>query len=76
MEHARFFISSREKMHPSGIELYDELLEKLELELEGIISKAHSEQDVENGYCERCLYDEEAERCHECDEDFSEFKEK
>lgn len=29
MKHARMFISSREKMHPTGIELYDELLEKL-----------------------------------------------
>lgn len=29
MKHARVFISSREKMHPTGIELYDELLEKL-----------------------------------------------
>lgn len=29
MRHARIFITSREKMHPTGIELYDELLEKL-----------------------------------------------
>jgi len=29
MRHARVFISSREKMHPTGIQLYDELLEKL-----------------------------------------------
>ena len=30
MRHARIFITSREKMHPTGIELYDELLGKLE----------------------------------------------
>lgn len=30
MRHARVFISSREKMHPTGVELYDELLERLE----------------------------------------------
>ena len=29
MKHARIFITSREKMHPTGVELYDELLEKL-----------------------------------------------
>lgn len=29
LKHARVFISSREKMHPAGIELYDSLLEKL-----------------------------------------------
>lgn len=29
MCHARIFIASREKMHPTGIQLYDELLEKL-----------------------------------------------
>jgi len=29
MKHARVFISSREKMHQTGIELYDELLERL-----------------------------------------------
>jgi hypothetical protein len=26
MRHARIFIASREKMHPTGIQLYDELL--------------------------------------------------
>lgn len=30
MRHARVFITSREKMHPTGIQLYDELLAKLE----------------------------------------------
>lgn len=29
MRHARIFITSREKMHPTGIQLYDELLAKL-----------------------------------------------
>ena len=29
MEHARIFITSREKMHPTCVELYDELLQKL-----------------------------------------------
>jgi hypothetical protein len=29
MRHARAFITSREKMHPTGVQLYDELLEKL-----------------------------------------------
>jgi hypothetical protein len=29
MRHARVFITSREKMHPTGIQQYDELLEKL-----------------------------------------------
>jgi hypothetical protein len=29
MKHARVFITSREKMHPTGVQLYDELLEKL-----------------------------------------------
>ena len=29
MRHARIFITSREKMHPTGVQLYDELLEKL-----------------------------------------------
>lgn len=29
MKHARIFIVSREKMHPTGVELYDDLLEKL-----------------------------------------------
>ena len=30
MKHARTFISSREKMHPTGIELYDDLLNLLQ----------------------------------------------
>jgi hypothetical protein len=30
MRHARIFIISREKMHPAGVKLYDELLDKLE----------------------------------------------
>lgn len=30
LNHARVFISSREKMHPTGISLYDELIEKIE----------------------------------------------
>lgn len=30
MRHARVFIVSRHKMHPTGVQLYDELLEKLE----------------------------------------------
>ena len=30
MKHARIFICSREKMHPTGIQLYDELIERLE----------------------------------------------
>lgn len=30
MRHARTFITSREKMHPTGVSLYDELLSKLE----------------------------------------------
>ncbi len=29
MRHARIFIMSREKMHPTGVQLYDELLAKL-----------------------------------------------
>lgn len=29
MRHARVFITSREKMHPTGVQLYDELLAKL-----------------------------------------------
>jgi protein-arginine kinase activator protein McsA len=29
MKHARTFITSREKMHPTGVELYDELIEKI-----------------------------------------------
>jgi len=29
LRHARLFISTRQKMHKSGIELYDELLEQL-----------------------------------------------
>ena len=29
MKHAHVFITSREKMHPTGIELYDELLTKI-----------------------------------------------
>ena len=29
LEHARKFIISREKMHPSGVELYDECIAKL-----------------------------------------------
>ena len=32
MKHARIFISSREKMHPAVIELYDNLVKKLETE--------------------------------------------
>ena len=32
MKHARIFISSREKMHPAGTELYDNLVKKLETE--------------------------------------------
>lgn len=31
MRHARVFITSREKMHPTGVKLYDELLAKLVL---------------------------------------------
>jgi len=30
MRHARTFIASREKMHPDGVKLYDELLETIE----------------------------------------------
>ena len=30
MNHASIFITSREKMHPTGISLYDELLSNLE----------------------------------------------
>jgi len=30
LKHARTFISSRNKMHPTGIELYDELIVFLE----------------------------------------------
>jgi hypothetical protein len=30
MRHAHVFITSREKMHPTGVKLYQELLEKLE----------------------------------------------
>jgi hypothetical protein len=30
MRHARIFITTREKMHPTGVQLYDELLTKLE----------------------------------------------
>lgn len=30
LTHARIFISTREKMHPTGISLYDELIEKIE----------------------------------------------
>ena len=30
MKHAQIFIRSREKMHPTGIKLYDELLKKIE----------------------------------------------
>jgi hypothetical protein len=33
MRHARIFITSREKMHPTGIELYDQLLDEIRLEL-------------------------------------------
>ena len=29
MRHAHVFITSREKMHPTGVELYDELLTKI-----------------------------------------------
>lgn len=29
MRHARVFLTSREKMHPTGVALYDELLQKL-----------------------------------------------
>lgn len=29
MKHARTFITSREKMHPTGVELYDKLYEEL-----------------------------------------------
>lgn len=30
MRHARVFITSREKMHPTGVELWDELVGKIE----------------------------------------------
>lgn len=30
LKHARVFIASREKMHPIGIELYDELTKRIE----------------------------------------------
>ena len=29
LEHARIFIDSREKMHPDGVKLYDDFLERL-----------------------------------------------
>lgn len=32
LRHARTFITSRQKMHPTGVYLYDELLTKLEAE--------------------------------------------
>lgn len=33
MRHARTFITSREKMHPTGVELYDQLLDEIRLEV-------------------------------------------
>jgi hypothetical protein len=30
LKHARVFISTREKMHPTGIELYDDLIRRME----------------------------------------------
>lgn len=30
LKHARVFISTREKMHPTGIELYDDLIRRVE----------------------------------------------
>jgi len=41
MRHARVFISSREKMHPTGIQLYDELLAKLESRQSSKLSRPH-----------------------------------
>ena len=32
LKHARVFITTREKMHKTGVELYDKLIEKLEQE--------------------------------------------
>ena len=34
LKHARTFITTREKMHPDGVELYDELILKLEQTIE------------------------------------------
>lgn len=33
MRHARTFITSREKMHPTGIDLYDQLLAEIWIEV-------------------------------------------
>jgi hypothetical protein len=30
LKHARVFICTREKMHPTGIELYDDLVKRIE----------------------------------------------
>jgi Flp pilus assembly CpaF family ATPase len=37
MRHARVFITSREKMHPTGVQLYDELLTKLETRVGAVV---------------------------------------
>ena len=34
LKHARTFITSREKMNPTGVKLYDELIKNLKAELE------------------------------------------
>lgn len=33
LRHARVFITSREKMHPTGVELYDQLVKDIEAAL-------------------------------------------
>ena len=41
MRHARTFITSRERMHPDGVRLYDEMLGKIE----DIVTKPKPQQE-------------------------------
>ena len=50
LRHARIFITSRQKMHETGIFLYDELITKVE-KLE---SKLTADGKCEQGKCHKC----------------------
>ena len=55
LEHARVFISSREKMNKTGIKLYDEVVMELkeacrkEQEIEDLIAELNNKEEINHG---------------------------
>jgi hypothetical protein len=49
LRHARVFITSREKMHPTGVELYDQLVTDIEFALKSPGPELHAETEGKSG---------------------------